>query len=209
MKLYDYTPAPSPRRIRMLLAEKGVEVERVQIDLGVRAQFGDDYRAVNPRCTVPALQLDDGTVLCDTASITRYVEEVYPDPPMLGRDPIEKALVAEWLARTEWEGLSAVMEGLRNHSKFFKTAALTGPDAYTQIPELAERGRSRAQRFYNVLDERLGQTAYLAGDAFSAADIAAWIFVEFSAWVKLAPGEEHGHLLTWHDAIKARPSAEA
>lgn len=209
MKLYDYTPAPSPRRIRILLAEKGIEVETEQVDLGVRAQFEDAYRAVNPRCTVPALQLDDGQVLCDTASITRYVEEVYPDPPMMGRDPMEKALVAEWLARTEWDGLSAVMEGLRNHSKFFKTAALTGPDAYTQIPELAERGRARAQRYYDVLDERLAVSPYLAGDAFSVADIAAWIFVEFSSWVKLEPGEQHTHLKAWHDAIKARPSASA
>lgn len=206
MKFYDYAPAPSPRRIRIFLAEKGVEVETIQIDLGEKAQFEDSYRAINPRCTVPALQLDDGTVLCDTASIMRYVEEIYPDPPLMGRDPLEKALVAEWLARTEWEGLSAVMEALRNHSKFFKDSSLTGPDRYGQIPELAERGRARAARYFDVLEARLTDSAYLAGDQFSAADIAAWIFVEFAAWVKLEPGEAHTHLKDWRAAIAARPS---
>ncbi|WP_417491812.1 glutathione S-transferase family protein [Maricaulis sp.] len=207
MKFYDYKAAPSPRRARMFIAEKGLEIETIQIDLGARAQFDEAYRAVNPRCTVPALALDDGTVLCDNASIARYLEEIRPEPPLLGRTPVEKALVAEWLARVEWEGFMGAAEALRNTSEFFKDSAITGPDRYEQIPALAERGRQRAAAFLTVMDQRLAEANYLAGDAFSAADIAGYAFVDFAAWVKLKPGPELTHLANWREAISKRPSA--
>jgi len=209
MILYDYHQAPSPRRVRMLLAEKGIEVETRQIDLGAREQLGDAFRKINPRCTVPALALDDGTVLCDSMAITRYFEEMRAEPPMLGRDPVEKALVAEWIARCEQEGFFAVAEALRNKARSFADAALTGPKAYAQVPELAERGRARAQDFLAIMDERLAESAFLAGDNFTAADITGFIFVEFAAWVKVMPNEAQTHLLAWYQAVKARPSASA
>ena len=146
MKFYDYCAAPSPRRARIFMAEKGIEIETEQVDLGVKAQFEPAYRAVNPRCTVPALVLDDGTVLSDNTSIARYLEEAFPDPPLLGTTPVEKALVAEWMSRAEGEGLLGVAEALRNRSEFFKDSSITGPDRYAQVPELVERGRARAQR---------------------------------------------------------------
>lgn len=209
MKLYDYAKAPNPRRARMVFAEKRVDVERIEIDLGAKAQFDGAFQAVNPRCTVPALVLDDGTVLTENSAIVRYMEEMYPDPPLLGRTPIEKALVAEWTTRVEWEGLMGVAEALRNTSKFFKDAAITGTHAYTQLPELAERGRHRAEAFYDVLDARLADNAYLAGEHFSAADIVGYVFIGFSGWIKLKPREELKHLAAWHEAIAARPSASA
>jgi len=207
MKFYDYKAAPSPRRARMFIAEKGLEIETVQVDLGAKAQFEDAYRAVNPRCTVPALALDDGTVLCDNASIARYLEEIRPEPPLLGRTPVEKALVAEWLARVEWEGFMGAAEALRNTSEFFTDSAIPGPDRYEQIPALAQRGRQRAGAFLGVMDQRLAEANYLAGDAFSAADIAGYAFVDFAAWVKLKPGPELTHLASWREAISKRPSA--
>lgn len=209
MILYDYHPAPSPRRVRMFLAEKGIEIETRQIDLGAREQLGEAFRKINPRCTVPALALDDGAVLCDSMAITRYFEELRADPPMMGRDPLEKALVAEWIARCEQEGFFAVAEALRNKARSFADAALTGPKPYAQLPELAERGRTRAADFLDVLDERLSESAFLAGDNFSVADITGFIFVEFAGWVKVLPREDQTHLIAWHQAIKARPSASA
>lgn len=209
MKFYDYKAAPSPRRVRILMAEKGIEVDIEQVDLGIRAQFEEPYRTINPRCTVPALQLDDGTMLCDNASIARYFEEVYPDPPMLGRTPVEKALVAEWLARVEGEGLLGVAEALRNRSEFFKDSSVTGPNRYAQVPELVERGAARATACLLDLDARLGEVAYLAGDAFSAADIAAYVFVDFTRWIKLPMPEGLDHLARWREAVAARPSIEA
>ncbi|WP_295691945.1 glutathione S-transferase family protein [uncultured Maricaulis sp.] len=209
MKFYDYNAAPSPRRARILMAEKGVAVETEQVDLGTRAQFEEPYRTINPRCTVPALALDDGTVLCDNASIARYFEEIYPDPPMLGRTPVEKALVAEWTARVEGEGLMGVAEALRNRSEFFKDSSVTGPNRYAQVPELVERGRARASACLQDLDARLGEAAYLAGDAFSAADIAAYVFVDFTAWIKLPMPEGLENLARWREAVGARPSIQA
>ncbi|MDG1416836.1 MAG: glutathione S-transferase [Maricaulis sp.] len=209
MKLYDYAKAPNPRRARMVFAEKRVDVERIEIDLGAKAQFEDAFRSINPRCTVPALELDDGTLLTENSSIVRFMEETYPEPPLLGRTPLEKALVAEWTTRVEWEGLMGVAEALRNTSRFFKDAAITGTQPYPQLPELAERGRHRAEAFFAVLDARLADSAYLAGGQFSAADIVGFVFIDFSAWIKLRPNSDLVHLAAWYDAIAARPSASA
>jgi glutathione S-transferase len=208
LTFYDCPTAPSPRRARMVLAEKRVPHEVIEVDLRNGAQFSDTFRAINPRCTVPALQLEDGSVLSDNASIARWLEEVYPDPPLMGTTPLEKAMVAEWNWRVDFEGLSAIMEVLRNTSKSMKDRALPGPDPTPQIPELAERGRARAMRFFKALDARLGETAWLGGDSFSVADIGAYVFVEFARWVKMeAPGDAE-NLAAWHEAIKARPSGK-
>jgi glutathione S-transferase len=209
MKLYDFKRAPNPRRVRMFLAEKGLEIETIQVDLGAKAQFDEPFRSINPRCTVPALELDDGSVLSENASIVRYIEELYPDPPLLGVDAKDKAMVAEWTARVEWEGLLGVAEALRNTSSFFENAAITGQTPYQQIPELAERGLHRAQAFFQTLDERLCQEPYLAGDQLSVADIIGFVFVDFSRTIKIKPSAELTHLNQWREAIAARPSASA
>ncbi len=206
---YDCATAPSPRRARIFLAEKGLEIPTVQVDLRHGEQLGDDFRAINPRCTVPALKLPDGTVLGDNASIARYLEETRPEPPLMGTTPVEKALVAEWNAIAESEGLLAIAEIVRNSLPGMRGRALTGPKSYDQIPELSERGRIRAQAFFETLNSRLETSAYLAGENFSVADITAFIVVEFAGWVKLEPAENHSALREWRTAIAARPSARA
>ncbi|WP_421858053.1 glutathione S-transferase family protein [Oceanicaulis sp.] len=208
MKFYDCATAPSPRRARMVIAEKRIDVETIEVDLRSGAQFSDDFMAVNPGCTVPVLVTDNGESLCENASIVRYLEAVYPDPPLLGVSPIEQARVAEWVWRSEFEGLISVMEVLRNTSKSMKDRALPGPAPVPQIPQLAERGMLRGQRFFKTLDERLTQTPWLAGDTFSFADITAFVFVEFAAWVKMVPGGDLEALTKWRDACKARPSGQ-
>ena len=208
MKFYDCSTAPSPRRARMVLAEKRIEVETVEVDLRSGEQFSEAFTAVNPRCTVPVLVTEDGETFCDNASIARYLEAEYPDPPLMGRSAVEQARVAEWIWRAEFEGLISVMEVLRNTSKAMKDRALPGPDPVAQIPELAERGRARGQKFFKTLDERLGEAPWLGGDAFSFADITAFVFVEFAGWVKMAPGEELSNLAKWREACAARPSGK-
>ena len=155
LKFYDCSTAPSPRRARMALAEKRVEVETIEIDLRSGAHFAPEFRAINPRCTVPVLITPEGEALCENAAIVRWLEAEYPEPPLLGRSAIEQARVAEWVWRAEFEGLTAVMEVLRNTSKAMKDRALPGPDPVAQIPELAERGRLRGARFFEALDARL------------------------------------------------------
>lgn len=208
MQFYDCATAPSPRRARMILAEKRVEVEAIEIDLRSGEQFSDAFRQVNPGCTVPVLVTEDGERFCENAAIARYLEAEYPDPPLMGRSSVEQARVAEWTWRAEFEGLVSVMEILRNTSKAMKDRALPGPEPVAQIPELAERGRARGAKFFKALDARLQQTPWLAGDAFSVADITAFIFVEFAGWVKLEPGEDLKALAAWREACAARPSGK-
>ena len=208
MKFYDCSTAPSPRRARMVIAEKRVDVETVEIDLRSGEHFSDAFRAINPRCTVPVLITGEGETLSDNAAIVRYLEALHPDPPLLGTAPLDQARTAEWIWRVETDGLMAIMEVLRNTSKSMKDAALPGPDPVAQIPELAERGRLRGARFFKVLDDRLKETPWLAGDMFSFADISAFVFVEFAAWVKLQPSDEMAALSKWREACAARPSGQ-
>ncbi|MFW5662007.1 MAG: glutathione S-transferase family protein [Oceanicaulis sp.] len=206
MKFYDCSTAPSPRRARMVIAEKRVDVETVEVDLRNGEQFSSDFMAINPRCTVPVLVTEGGETFCDNASIARYLEAEFPDPPLMGRGAVEQARVAEWIWRVEFEGLISVMEVLRNTSKAMKDRALPGPDPVAQIPELAERGRARGMKFFKTLDKRLADAPWLGGDAYSFADIPAFVFVEFAAWVKMVPGEDLENLAKWREACAVRPS---
>lgn len=209
MTLYDFALAPSPRRARILLAEKGITVDNVQVDLTKGEQLSAEFRAINPCCTVPALKLEDGTVLNQNIAIALYLEDIQPDPPMLGTTPVERAVVMNWNARVEFEGLMAVAEVLRNRSKAMQGRGLTGPDNYEQIPELAERGRVRLQRFFDTLDEALDGREFLAIDRFSFADITAFVTVDFAKWVKAEPEDRHANLKRWFAATALRPSATA
>ena len=204
--LYDCATAPSPRRARILLAEKGVGHETIQVDLRKGEQLGDAYRQVNPQCTVPALRTDEGTVLTDNAGITAYLEGRFPEPPLLGSTPLEKAQIASWNWRIEFEGLLAIAEALRNSAPAMANRALPGPVDYPQIPELATRGLSRVQQFFVTLNERLAGRDFIAADRFSVADITAVVAVDFARVVKVRPGEQHPHLQRWRAAMAQRPS---
>jgi glutathione S-transferase len=209
LRLYDCATAPSPRRARILLAEKGVAHETVQIDLRGGEQFGDAFRAINPQCTVPALRLESGRVLTDNAAIIAYLEARFPDPPLLGTAPEEKADIASWHWRCEFEGLMAVAEAMRNGSPAMANRALPGPIDYAQIPELAQRGLARVQRFFAALEARLAAGEFVAGGAFSIADITAVVAVDFARIVKQKPDERHPHLLRWRARLAERPSMAA
>lgn len=209
LKLYDCTTAPSPRRARMFLSEKGIEHETVQIDLRAAEQMSAAFREINPRCTVPALVTQDGHVLTENAEIAAYLEAAFPDNPLLGTAPIEKAHVAKWNWRCENEGLMAVAEALRNSTPAMKDRALPGPHNVPQIPELAKRGASRIAWFFDDLDAQLQDNAFVAGENYSVADITATIVVDFARWVKVFPKEEHKALLSWHEQMKTRPSYTA
>jgi len=204
--LYDCTTAPSPRRARILLAEKGVSHETVQVDLRTGEQLGDAYRAINPQCTVPALRTDEGLVLTDNAAITAYLEARYPEPPLLGRTPQEKAEIASWNWRAEFEGLFAIAEALRNSAPAMANRALPGPVDYPQIPGLAQRGLARVQQFMDMLDQRLAGREFIAAGQFSVADITAAVSLDFARVVRIKPGEQHANLRRWRDALALRPA---
>lgn len=204
--LYDCATAPNPRRARILLAEKGVHHETVQVDLRAGEQLGEAYRRINPQCTVPALRTEDGTVLTDNAAIAAYLEARYPEPPLLGVTPLEKAEIASWQWRVEFEGLMPIAEALRNRSPAMAGRALPGPVNYEQIPALAERGLARLQQFLRELNDRLAGRDFIATDRLSLADITAVVAVDFARIVKVQPDERHPHLLRWRAAMAQRPS---
>ncbi len=204
--LYDCATAPSPRRARILLAEKGVVHDTVQVDLRTSEQMGDAFRAINPQCTVPALRIEEGVVLADNAAIAAYIEARYPQPPLLGTTPVDKAEIASWQWRIEFEGLLAIAETLRNSSPAMANRALPGPVDYAQIPELAQRGLARVQQFFAMLNERLDGRDYVAAGQFSIADITAVVAVDFARVVKVKPGEQHPHLVRWRTAMSERAS---
>ena len=206
MTLYDCATAPSPRRARIFLAEKGVAYDTVQVDLRSGEQMGEAFQRVNPQCTVPALRTEHGLVLTDNAGICAYLEARFPDPPLLGATPQEKAEVASWNWRMEFEGLLAVAEALRNSAPAMANRALPGAVDYPQIPALAERGLLRVGQFFAMLNERLAGRDFIATDRFSVADITAVVAVDFARVVKQKPGEQHPHLLRWRAAMAARPS---
>jgi glutathione S-transferase len=209
VKFYDCATAPSPRRVRIFLAEKGITVPMVQVDLRRGEQFGEAFRAINPDGTVPVLVLDSGTRIADIVGICRYFEEAQPEPPLMGRDAEDKAVVESWQRWCEREGFYAVTEAFRNAAPGLKHRALPGPDDYKQIPALAERGRARLQRFFERLDARLGASEFVAGSRYTIADITALVSIDFAGWIKLGPGESQAHLKRWHAAVSARPSAKA
>ena len=204
---YDCATAPSPRRTRILLAEKQVPHATVPVDLRANEQLGEAFRRINPDCTVPVLELEDGLRLTSNAAIAAYVEARWPEPPLLGVTPAEKAEVAHWNWRIEFEGLMAIAESMRNTAPALKGRALPGPVDYPQIPELGERGLARLKRFFEVLNERLAERPMVATGRFSLADITAVVAVDFARVVRVKPTEdEHPHIVRWRAALAQRPS---
>lgn len=209
MILYDCRTAPSPRRARMFIAEKGIAIETVQVDLAKGEHLTDAFRAISPQCTVPVLKLDDGDVITENVGIARYIEEMFPAVPLLGRNPAEKAHVAEWNARIEFEGLGPIADTLRNSARGFQGRALVGPRGFEQIPALADRGRQRLGDFFATLNGRLAGRDFIVGETISMADITAVVAIDFAAWVKQVPGDDLAHLHRWHAAMKGRASYTA
>ena len=204
--LYDYPRAPSPRRARILLSEKGIEHETRLVDLAAGEHLSEQYRGINPALTVPALVLDDGTVLGDNAAIAAWAEAVKPEPALFGSTAVEKAEVASWNSRIELECLLAIAEAMRNSAPAMKDRALPGPVNYTQIPELAERGRARLGHFLDAFESHLSGREWIAGGSFSVADITAGVALDFARVLKIDASEGHPAIAAWRARLSERPS---
>lgn len=210
MKLYDSRGAPSPRRVRVYLAEKHIEVERVTIDLRVDEHLEDAFLAINPRGAVPALELDDGEVICESAAVCRYFEALHPAPSLFGTTPVDIARIESWTRRIESDGYAAAVYVLRNTVDAFRDRAAAGKwPAMPQIPELAARGVIMWDVFVETLEAQLAERTWIATDSYSFADITALVTIDFAARCKLAMPEEAQAVRRWHAAATARPSAQA
>jgi glutathione S-transferase len=210
MKFYDCATAPSPRRVRIFAAEKGIALDTVQVDLRNGEQFTPAFRAINPECTVPVLVLDDGTTIADAVAICGYLEEIRPEPALIGATPQERAVVSGLNRQIERDGFLAAMDAFRNAAKGLTGRALPGPHDYVQIPELAERGRARLGNFFKDMDARLAGREFVAGSRYTIADITTMVLTDMAGgMVKLPVPEDCPSMRRWHAAVSARPSAKA
>ncbi len=191
----------------MFLAEKGLSVEEVLVDTIKGQHLEAKFLALNPWATIPVLELADGTCISEAIACCRYLEEAHPEPPLMGRNPQEKAVIAMWEHRMEWDGYMAVVEMLRNTIDRMKGRGLTGTIGFEQIPALAERGRKRVAIFHDMLNARCAESGFIAGDMFTVADITAFVSLEFGAAAGLEPLERLSNLARWRTEIKDRPSA--
>ena len=203
MKLYDGGRAPNPRRVRIFLAEKGIQVPAEQVDLGKLEQRSEAYTAINPMQRVPALVLDDGTVIAESIAICRYFEALRPDPPLFGRGALESALVEMWNRRAELHLLFPVASVFQHLHPAMKQ--MVDP----QVSAWGEANKPRVFEFLRFLDGELKNGPYLAGVAYSVADITAQVAVDFMRVSKLAVPDDLIHVKRWHDLLSARPSAAA
>jgi glutathione S-transferase len=203
MKLYDGGRAPNPRRVRIYLAEKGLSVPLVPVDLGKLEHKQPAFSTVNPLQQVPALELDDGTVISESLAICRYFEETHPEPPLFGVGALEKARVEMWQRRLEFELYGPVRAAFRH---------LHPGMAQFEVPQVAawgEANKPRALEFLRVLDRHLENSRYLAGERYSVADITGLVTVDLMKPAKLTIPEDLEHVRRWHGEIAARPSARA
>ncbi|HUO55179.1 MAG TPA: glutathione S-transferase [Rhodoblastus sp.] len=203
MKLYDSPVAPNPRRVRIFLAEKGIAVPTETVDLARLEQKDPGFAAINPLQRIPVLVLDSGEILSESVAICRYFEELQPEPPLFGRDPLEKARVEMWQRRAELEFFFPIALAFRHSHPAM--VEMEKP----QIPQLVELNRPRAIAFARFLDSELANRPFLAGDAFSIADITALVAADFARPARVAFPDELTHFARWRAEVSARPSAKA
>ena len=202
MRLYDSKSAPNPRRVRIFLAEKGVEIPTVQVDIGKAENRSADFLARNPYGGLPVLELDDGTQLAESVAICRYIELLHPEPPLLGADPRDQALVEMWQRRMELDLFANATGSFRHTHAFFR-------GRIEQVPEYGAVCKRAAQKRLAWLDAELAGRPFVAGERYSIADITALCAVDFGRVTDIRIQPEHKHLQRWHEEVSARPSAKA
>lgn len=202
MKLYNSSVAPNPRRVRIFLAEKGIQVPLEEVDIGKGVNRQPEFRKKNPLAGVPVLELDDGTCIAESVAICRYFEESHPEPPLFGVGAKERALVDMWNRRMEFAVLQPIADSFRQRHEFFK-------GRIRQCPEYAEVQRQNAEDGLKWLDAELANRRFIAGDKFSVADITAMVAVDFGRISKITIQPEQKNLARWHAEVAARPSAKA
>jgi glutathione S-transferase len=202
MKLYDSKMAPNPRRVRIFLAEKGIQVPDDQVDLAKAQNRSPEFLKINPMGGVPVLQMDDGTSLAESVAICRYFEETHPEPRLMGVDARDKAEVEMWQRRMELNLFSTVTGCFRNTSEFFK-------GRIPQVPEYGEVCRQAAEKAFGMVDGFLADRKFIAGARYTIADITALVAVDFAKLIKLRVSPEQKNLARWHEAVSSRPSAKA
>ena len=202
MKIYDSTMAPNPRRVRIFLAEKGIQIPYEQVNIAKAENRQPEFLAINPMGGVPVLELDDGTYIAESVAICRYFEELHPEPPLFGADPLDKALVEMWHRRMELNLFTPVALCFRNTHDFFK-------GRIPQVPEYGKVSKEGAEKTLAWLDGVLADRPFIAGDHYTIADITALVGIDFGRISAIRITEDQTDLKRWYDSVASRPSAKA
>ena len=203
MKLYNSNLAPNPRRVRIFLAEKGVSIPRVEVDLGKLEQKTAGFSALNPFQTIPILELDDGTRIAESIAICRYIEALWPAPNLFGSTPVEQAMIEMWQRQLELRLLLPIAQVVRHSHP--KMAEMENP----QVPDWAAVNRPKALGAMAIVDEALSDRPFIAGERFTVADITGLVALDFAKPARIAIPPELIHLNRWRETLKMRPSAAA
>jgi glutathione S-transferase len=203
MKLFLSTRAPNPRRVQFFLAEKGVSVPEVMVDLAGKEHLGEAFLRINPRARVPVLELDDGTHISESIAICRYFEALQPEPNLFGATPREQGLVEMWQRQVEIELMLAVQFAFRHLHPAMAEREVP------QVKEWGEANKAKVMNFLGYLDRHLADQAYIALDRFTVADITAVVAIDFMRAARMAVSEELVHLGRWRAQVSARPAAKA
>jgi glutathione S-transferase len=203
MKILQTKAAPNPRRVRIFLAEKGIEVPFEELDLMKGALKTPEFSKLNRFQRVPVLVLDDGTAIAETVAICRYFEETKPEPALFGKGARQRALVEMWNRRMELGLLLSVAQAFRH---------LHPAMAHLEVPQVAawgEANKPKAQEVMGFMDEELASRRFIAGDDYSIADITALVAIDFTKPARVERPEGLKNLARWHAEVSARPSAKA
>lgn len=202
MKIFEAHQAPNPRRVRMFLAEKGIAMEYVEVDIAAGDNLTAEMRAKNPTTKIPFLELDDGTCIGESIAICRYFEEMFAENPLMGRTPLEKAQVEMWQRRVEFHFMLPIGMCFQHSTGYFK-------DRMMPVAEWGKVSGENAVAYFDELNTHFKESTYLVGDYFSIADIALLCAIDFARVVKIRPSDKHEHLLDWYKKVSARPSYTA
>ena len=210
MKLYNCNGAPNPRRVTMFIAEKGIAIPTIEVDIKGGENLKDEFLCVNPRGLLPVLELDDGTRFDETMAICKYLEELYPQPFLLGSTPLERAQVECLQRKMEFDGMIATSEVFRNNpnNKHFCYRSMPGTTEVSAIEGLVERGHATLKQFFFWLEHYLKESEFIAGNYFSMVDITAFCAVDFAKWVNVKIPVENYNTLRWYEQISLRPSSQ-
>ena len=207
MKLYDFGPAANAQRVRVFLAEKGLELAMVELNVRDDKQFAEPYTTMNPFHCVPFLELDDGTVIAESLSICRYLEELHPEPSLFGRTPEERAVIDMWCRRVELDGFIPMLHALRNHVPMFAGRVVPGTRTdLAQLPEMVARGKEMMEIFLGRIEPQMAANAFIAGERFSIADITGFFTVRMTKAVEMDIAGRYPNVARWFGEVSSRPA---
>lgn len=209
MKLYDFGPAANGQRVRVFLAEKGITLPSTELNVRDGHQFKEPFASLNPFHCVPFLELDDGTVISESISICRYLEEMYPEPSLFGRNATERATIDMWNRRLELDGFMPILHAVRNHLPNFKGRVVPGTRTdLAQLPAMVERGKEMLDILLSRLEPQMSKSEFIAGPNVSVADITGYFMINMAQKVEMDIENRYPNIHRWHKAFASRPGTQ-